>query len=84
MDNRDRAALQHQLEDYTKLVDNEFWHAFLKYVEDEAQGKLKECGKEEYTDSKLRYWQGAHKALKLVYEEYPVRLLDEIRREIDK
>lgn len=80
----DKLVLQKQLEDYTKLVDNEFWHRFLEYVAEEAQQKLKECGKEEYTDMKLRYWQGAHKALKKVYEEYPDRLLKEIRQEIDK
>ena len=84
MDNRDRVVLSRQLEDYTKLDDNEFWHAFLKYVEDEAQTTLRQLAKEEYEDRKFRYWQGAYKALMLVHEVYPDRLLDEIRREIDK
>jgi len=77
-------SLQRVLDDFNKLGENEFWHAFLNYIADEAQEKLKECGKEEYTDMKLRYWQGAHRALKKVHEEYPDRLLKEIRREIDK
>jgi len=77
-------ALSRQLEDYAKLVDNEFWHAFLEYVKDEAQTTLRNLAKEEYEDSKLRYWQGAYRALTRVYEEYPDRLLKKIRQEIDK
>jgi len=55
----------------------------LKYVATEAQRKLEELAVEAYTEQKLRYWQGAYRALKLVYEEYPDRLLKEIRQAID-
>lgn len=83
-DQRGRLALQRQLEDYNKLAENEFWHKFLRYIKEEAYVTLKSLAKEEYTEQKLRYWQGAYKALTRVCEEYPDRILKEIRREIDK
>ena len=84
MDNRDKAALQQLLDDYNQIVKNEFWYEFLEYVRDEAQRTLESLAKEEYNEAKLRYWQGAYKALRLVSESYPDRLYKEIMREIDK
>lgn len=83
-DARGRIALQRQLEDFNKLAENEFWHKFLRYIEEEAQDMLRQLASESYTEQKLRYWQGAYKALSLVYKEYPDRILKEIRQEIDK
>jgi hypothetical protein len=50
---------QRQLEDYAKLGENEFWHGFLIFVREQAYEALKRCGDETYTESKIRYWQGA-------------------------
>ena len=83
-DARGRVALQKLLEDYNKLAENEFWHAFLQYIENEANDTLRQLATESYTEQKLRYWQGAYKALSLVHKEYPDRILKKIRQEIDK
>ena len=81
---RDRVVLQQILDDYTKLVNNEFWAAFLDYVDNSAKDALRQLATESYSEQKLRYWQGAWKALMLVAHEYPARLLDEIKREIEQ
>ena len=80
----DRAVRQRQLSDYTKILDNEFWHGFLRYVSGEAQYTLRQLASEAYTEQKLRYWQGAYKALTLVFTEYPDRFLTQIRQELDE
>jgi len=56
----------------------------LKFVEGRAKDALRQLAVESYEESKLRYYQGAFKALELVYKEYPSRLLKNIREEIDK
>ena len=56
----------------------------MDYVKEESQATLRNLAKEEYAETKLRYWQGAYRALTLVHESYPERLVKELRREIDK
>jgi hypothetical protein len=80
---RSRVQLQRLLEDYTKIVDNEFWVGFLDSVDGESKHALRQLATESYTHEKLRYWQGFFKALNLVAHEYPARFLDEIKRELD-
>ena len=51
---------------------------------DKAFKKLESCGKEEYGFDKIRYWQGAYRALKKVYEDYPQDVYKEIEGELKK
>ena len=83
-DSRDRVRLQQLLDDYTELVKNEFFSEFLRFIERQAMDAMRRCATETYNENKIRYWQGAYKALELTYKEFPTRLLDEIKKEIDK
>jgi len=71
------------LEDYGKLVENEFWHRFLMFIKEMSEDAMRQCATESYNDQKIRYWQGAFKALEPVYREYPERLYEQIKDEIE-
>ena len=77
-------ALQRLLDDWKKLADNEFFAYFLEYINKRARETLVELSKESYLEQKLRYYQGVYKALSLVANEYPARIIKEITQEIDK
>lgn len=81
---RDRLALKRVLEDYNKLAENEFWHRFWKDIEKEKQNlSFRLARGESLPEQKLRYWQGAFAWLELM-EDYPRRILEDTKREIDK
>jgi len=53
------------------------------FIKEMSEDAMRQCATESYNDQKIRYWQGAFKALELVYREYPERLYEQIKDEIE-
>lgn len=83
-----RLYRQRQLDDYSKLGENEFWHGFLKFIREQAHSALRRCAGETYTEQKIRYWQGAYWALDMInndtQDDLISQYLKKIKEEADK
>jgi len=81
----DRAVRQRQLSDYTKILDNEFWHGFWEMIKKERNTHLhQQLGRGfSHTHERKCFDQGIYEAFNR-FMEYPDRFLSEIRQELDE